>query len=80
MKQTLTSYTQKNSTFAWRYAITGIDVAREIGRTLGDQFLNPPSTPVFVVDRHGVAHALPFGIKSADDLMKVLQPFLDEKM
>lgn len=76
----LTSYTQKNSAFAWRYAITGVDVAHEIGNTLGDQFLNPPFAPIFVVDRHGVAHALPFGIKSADDLMKALQPFLDEKM
>ena len=76
----LTSYTQKNSVFDWRYAIAGADVAREIGKTFGDQFLNPPSAPIFVVDRHGVGHALPFGIKSADDLMKALQPFLDETM
>ncbi len=58
----LTAYTQKNSSFDWRYAVAGADIAREIGKTFGDQFLNPPSAPVFVVDRHGVAHALPFGV------------------
>ncbi len=77
---TLTAYTQKNSSFDWRYAIAGPDVAHAIGKTFGDQFLNPPSAPVFVVDRHGVAHPLPFGVKSAEDLMKAIQPYLDAKM
>jgi len=76
----LTGYTQQNSEFDWYYAITGPDIAREIGNTYGDQFLNPPSAPILVIDRHGVAHPLPFGVKSADDLMKVIQPYLDEKM
>jgi cytochrome oxidase Cu insertion factor (SCO1/SenC/PrrC family) len=76
----LTGYSQKNSEFDWHYAIAGADIAREIGNTYGDQFLNPPSAPILVIDRHGVAHPLPFGIKSADDLMKALQPFLDEAM
>ena len=56
------------------------DVAREIASLYGDQFLNPPSTPILIIDRHGVAHALPFGIKSADDLAKAIQPYLDEGM
>jgi len=76
----LAGYTQKNSEFSWRYAIAGPDVSREIGNTYGDQFLNPPSAPVLVIDRHGAAHPLPFGIKSAEDLMKAIQPFLDETM
>jgi len=76
----LAGYTQKNSEFGWRYAVTGAEVAREIGNTHGDQFLNPPSAPVLIIDRHGVAHPLPFGVKSAEDLMKTIQPYLDEKM
>jgi thiol-disulfide isomerase/thioredoxin len=76
----LAAYTQKNPSFDWRYAVAGPDVAREIGKTFGDQFLNPPSAPVFVIDRHGAAHALPFGVKSAEDLMKAIQPYLDAKM
>ncbi len=77
---TLTKYTQQNSGFDWRYAVAGPDLARAIGKTFGDQFLNPPSAPVFVIDRHGAAHALPFGVKSAEDLMKAIQPYLDAKM
>jgi cytochrome oxidase Cu insertion factor (SCO1/SenC/PrrC family) len=76
----LAAYTQKNSGFDWRYAVAGPDVARAIGNSFGDQFLNPPSAPIFVIDRHGVAHALPFGVKSAEDLLKAIQPYLDAKM
>ncbi|NWG06934.1 MAG: hypothetical protein HXY35_09660 [Chloroflexi bacterium] len=76
----LTNYTQKNSGFDWRYAISGPEVAREIGNLYGTQFLNPPSAPILVIDRHGDVHPLPFGLKSAEDLMKEIQPFLDEAM
>ena len=66
--------------FNWRYVISPADVSREIASLYGGQFLNPPSTPMLIIDRHGIAHPLPFGIKSADDLMKALQPYLDEAM
>lgn len=77
---TLMDYTRKNNEFGWYYAVADPDTAREIGKTYGDQFLNPPSAPILVIDRHGVAHPLPFGVKSAEELMKVIQPYLDEKM
>ncbi|MCK7526838.1 MAG: hypothetical protein MZV64_59190 [Ignavibacteriales bacterium] len=35
------------------------DVSREIASLYGDQFLNPPSTPMLIIDRKGVAHPLP---------------------
>jgi len=76
----LAGYVQQNSQFDWHYALAGSDIARAIGNTYGDQFLNPPSAPVLVIDRKGVAHPLPFGLKSADELMKAIQPYLDEKM
>jgi len=76
----LTEYTQQNAGFGWHYAVADPDTAREIGSTYGDQFLNPPSAPVLVIDRHGVAHPLPFGLKSAEDLMEIIQPYLDEKI
>jgi len=66
--------------FDWYYAVASADVAREIASLYGDQFLNPPSTPILIIDRHGVAHPLPFGIKNADDLAKAIQPYLDEGM
>jgi len=70
----------EQSGFDWRYVISPTDVSREIASLYGGQFLNPPSTPMLIIDRHGIAHPLPFGIKSADDLMQTLQPYLDEAM
>ena len=54
------------------------DVTREIGSLYTAQVLNPPSTPILIIDRHGVAHPLPFGIKSAADLFKVVDMYLHQ--
>lgn len=75
----LKGYVESNG-FDWLYAVAPVEVAREIASLYGDQFLNPPSTPMLVIDRHGVAHPLPFGIKSAEELLNFLQPFLDAGM
>ena len=72
---TLKTYVGKTG-FDWMYAVSPADVSREIAKLYGDQFLNPPSTPMLVIDRKGVAHPLPFGIKSADDLSKVVDMYL----
>lgn len=75
----LKSYIDANG-FGWHYAVSTADVSRNISSLYGAQFLNPPSTPMLIIDRHGEAHPLPFGIKSSEDLMQALQPFLDEGM
>ncbi|MBI2976014.1 MAG: TlpA family protein disulfide reductase [Chloroflexi bacterium] len=75
----LKSYAEKNG-FDWLYAVAPADVAREIGQLYTDQFLNPPSAPILIIDRHGVAHPLPFGIKSAADLFKTVDAYLKEGM
>lgn len=77
--EALKTYTDNNG-FDWLYTVASREVAREIGGLYGDQFLNPPSTPMLIIDRHGVAHPLPFGIKSADSLLDALQPFLEGDM
>ena len=77
--EALKSYVESKG-FDWWYAVPPADVSREIASLYGDQFLNPPSTPIVVIDRHGEAHPLPFGIKSVDNLMQAIQPFLDESM
>lgn len=64
--------------FDWKYVVSPAEVSRDISSLYGGQFLNPPSTPMLIIDRHGNVHPLPFGIKSADDLLQALQPFLDE--
>jgi hypothetical protein len=75
----LQGFVEQNG-FDWMYAVAPTEVSREFSSLYGAQFLNPPSTPMLIIDRHGEVHPLPFGIKSADDLMQALQPFLDEAM
>jgi peroxiredoxin len=75
----LKDYTAKNG-IDWLYTVANADVAREIGNLYGLQFLNPPSAPMFIIDRHGAVHPLPFGVKSAADLQKALEPFLNDAM
>jgi thiol-disulfide isomerase/thioredoxin len=75
----LKTYTDNNG-FDWIYAVAPVEVAREIGSLYGDQFLNPSPTPILIIDRNGDAHPMPFGIKSAADLMKFIEPFLQAEM
>jgi hypothetical protein len=69
-----------NNGFDWLYTVAPSEVSREIGQLYGDQYLNPPSTPMLIIDREGKVHLLPFGIKSAESLLESLQPFLDEEL
>jgi hypothetical protein len=77
--EALRAYTEKNG-FDWLYTVAPAAVSREIGQLYGDQYLNPPSTPMLIIDRHGEVHLLPFGIKSAENLLESLQPYLDGEM
>ncbi|MGW8249228.1 MAG: TlpA family protein disulfide reductase [Anaerolineales bacterium] len=79
MGEALQAYTEMNG-FFWMYAISPPEVSREIGLLYGDQFLNPPSTPMLIIDRHRQVRPLPFGIKDTQSLMEALQPFLEEGM
>lgn len=75
----LKNYLAKNS-FDWNFAVAPKEVVREIGQVYGDQFLNPTAAPMLVIDRKGEAHPLPFGVKSAADLQKALEPYLKAGM
>lgn len=77
--EALKGYAAENG-FEWLYAVSPVEVSRELGNLYGAQFLNPPSAPILVIDRHGVVHPLPFGLKSAEDLLSMLQPLLDAGM
>ena len=75
----LTGYTQNNG-FYWTYAISPPKVSNEIAELYGNQFLNPPSAPMFIIDHEGQVHPLRFGVKSAEELLEALQPFFDAAM
>ena len=72
----LQAYTDKHG-FDWTYAIAPPEVAREIGQLYGAQFLNPPSTPMLLIDSRGEVHPLPFGIKEASELQEAVEALLD---
>ncbi len=75
----LKKYAESNG-FDWVYAVPPQEVLNEISNLYGVNFLNPPSTPIFIIDRKGEVHPMPFGIKSAEDLQKFIDPFLAEGM
>jgi len=76
-QDSLKTYASNNG-FDWVYAVAPAEVSREISNLYGVQFINPPSTPILIIDRKGEAHPLPFGIKSADDLMKSIEIYLND--
>jgi hypothetical protein len=75
----LQSYTEQRG-FDWIYAISPAELSRALADAYGDQFLNPPSTPILIVDRHGEVHPLRFGIKDADELLAEIESFINEGM
>lgn len=73
----LKEYAEKNN-FSWVYAISPIEVSREISNLYGAQFVNPPSTPILIIDRDGVAHPLDFGLKNVEDLQNAVDMYLND--
>jgi hypothetical protein len=71
----LKTYTETNQ-FDWLYAIAPVEVARDLSTLYGAQFLNPPSTPILVIDKGGEVHLMNFGIKTADELYDFIAPLL----
>jgi thiol-disulfide isomerase/thioredoxin len=59
--------------FEGRYAVAGADVARALAADFGDQFLNPPSTPMLIIGTDGTVTRTEFGHKSADDIVALAQ-------
>jgi thiol-disulfide isomerase/thioredoxin len=76
----LKKYLESNG-FTWTYAVSPAEVSNELASLYGTQFLNPPSTPMVVIDRLGKATVFPLGtIKSSNDLQKVIEPLLKAGM
>lgn len=71
----LQSYVERQG-FTWSFALAPPEVAREIASLYGNQFLNPPSTPMLLIDREGIVHPLEFGIKNEDALLRSLENYL----
>ena len=63
--------------YDWRFAVAPLLVARALGNEYSAQYLNPPVSPMLIIDREGNVLGLPFGsVKSAESLQGVLEPIL----
>jgi cytochrome oxidase Cu insertion factor (SCO1/SenC/PrrC family) len=62
--------------FEWHYAIAPLGVARALGNLYSAQYLNPPLSPMLIIDRDRQVHLLEYGKKSAETLLASIQPYL----
>ena len=62
--------------FEWHFAIAPLEVARALGNLYTAQYLNPPLSPMLIIDKNGEVHHLEYGKKSAEMLLESVQPFL----
>jgi len=71
----LKEYSEKYG-FEWHFAVAPLEVARALGNLYSAQYLNPPISPMLVIDREGEVHLLEYGRKSAESLVEILEPHL----
>ena len=62
--------------FDWHFAIAPLKVARALGNLYTAQYLNPPLSPMMIIDRLGEVHHLEYGLKDAELLQKAVAPYL----
>ncbi len=62
--------------FDWHFAVAPILVARALGNLYTAQYLNPPLSPMLIIDRDSNVHHLEYGLKDAETLQKIVEPYL----
>ena len=62
--------------FDWHFAVAPLLVARALGNLYSAQYLNPPLSPMLVIDRDGNVHQLEYGLKDAETLQTIVEPYL----
>ncbi len=62
--------------FDWHFAVAPLLVARALGNLYSAEYLNPPLSPMLIIDRHGEVHQLEYGLKDAETLQKIVEPYL----
>ena len=62
--------------FDWHFAVAPLLVARALGNLYTAQYLNPPLSPMLIIDREGNVHHLEYGLKEAETLQKIVEPYL----
>jgi cytochrome oxidase Cu insertion factor (SCO1/SenC/PrrC family) len=62
--------------FDWHFAVATLLVARALGNLYSAQYLNPPLSPMLIIDRDGNVHHLEYGLKEAETLQEIIEPYL----
>ena len=62
--------------FDWHFAVAPLLVARALGNLYSAEYLNPPLSPMLIIDRDGNVHQLEYGKKDAETLQEAVEPFL----
>lgn len=62
----------------WHFAVAPIEVSRALGNLYSAQYLNPPLSPMLIIDRDGNVHQLEYGKKNAETLQKSIEPYLTQ--
>lgn len=63
--------------FEWHFAVAPLLVARALGNLYTAQYLNPPLSPMLIIDREGAVHHLEYGLKEAETLQQIVEPYLE---
>ncbi len=62
--------------FDWYFAVAPLEVARALGNLYSAQYLNPPLSPMLIIDRTGNVYPLEYGPKNTELLQTSLDPYL----
>ncbi len=74
----LKEYTEEFG-FEWHFVISPQAVSRALGNLYTAQYLNPPLSPMLIIDRNGDVHHLEYGKKSAEMLVETIEPYLAQE-
>lgn len=62
--------------YDWRFVVAPMGVMHDLGNLYSAEYLNPPLSPMLLIDREGRVYGLPYGIKTAEALRATIAPHL----
>ncbi len=62
----------------WHFAVAPLLVERALGNLYSAEYLNPPLSPMLIIDRNGNVHQLEYGAKTSAKLQELVKPYLQQ--